>query len=454
MAVDVSYYGTIELKGTRDGIIALLGQMTGGAFAGQKYESGHTLGETTLYHPGAFPYRLIGPVQLLWHDSSTRLWLRIHASIVSETLDALQSAQTNVEVLDISIELSSFELIGPQGGALIRRVFRATDRRNLQHLGDPRLLPRGTVIACTIYDPRLNFPPSPVDDHDTPIDIDGVARINGSLPTSQTKLWESTARLARPKFKKSELDRRRQSISSNRLRPTSHDDRLSLLLVGLGDRYLLLCPPAWSMPILSSIAHTGTLLGGLQERRSGLRELGIPSFPEHYGATCRAGEDWAEARANEDEARWSRKPPGKRISKAIWREDWGRVLGLSEEAKTNGSEIWVWPSELKDHVGNLNVLHAFRAARKMSLRAIDVKTGLVAVKLEMEGRGSPGRLAEIFRVDRDEHVGYTSTGNFSMARGTGFALGHVSLSAWAALEGRVRVKSAEGLYREAFITLI
>ena len=37
IALDVSYFGIIELQGTRDALVRLLGNMTGGAFAGQKW---------------------------------------------------------------------------------------------------------------------------------------------------------------------------------------------------------------------------------------------------------------------------------------------------------------------------------------------------------------------------------------------------------------------------------
>ena len=36
MAMDVSYYGTIQLAGTREEIVQLLGQMTESPFAGPK----------------------------------------------------------------------------------------------------------------------------------------------------------------------------------------------------------------------------------------------------------------------------------------------------------------------------------------------------------------------------------------------------------------------------------
>ncbi|ORX35651.1 ribonucleases P/MRP protein subunit POP1-domain-containing protein [Kockovaella imperatae] len=454
LAMDVSYYGVIQVEGEREAVLRLLGRMTGGVFAGPKYESGSMLAESMLYHPDEFPYRLIGPAQILWQKGSKRLWIRLHPSILSEVLEVLSTHDASVS--DLSDELGSFELFGPESGKLMRRVLRVAGRGSLDDLGDPKQVAHGRVMALRIHDPRLSFPPRTVNDKDTRVSDDGVVRNAYQAHRSVTGLWERSNRLCTPRYKKSDLDQRRrvQSNPGQRLRPTSRDDVISILIIGLTDRYLLLFPPAWSMPLLHSIAHIGTLIGALQERRAHMRELAVPSFPEHYGATCRAGKIWEDAKAVEDRERWSRKPPGKRVHRELWQPNWASVFQLSEEDAINGPTLWVWPSELKEHTGDVKVLAAFRQARGMSSREIHLASAVINVKLEMPERGSPGSMAEILPLDDATVIGWTTTGNYSMTRGGGFALGQIALSAWLKLDGRVRIRNPGGVFREAHVTVV
>ena len=209
------------------------------------------------------------------------------------------------------------------------------------------------------------------------------------------------------------------------------------------------------MPILQSIVYSGTLIGGLRERQVQFRESGRPSFPEHFGSVCIAGQQREDDRAEEDQARWRRKPPGKRASDPTFKPDWNRILDLTEEDQMNDSKVWSWPTELKDHVGNLDAIAAFRRARRMPLKEVDTKTCVVMVKLDMSGRGSPGDMATIYLPIEDRIVGCTTSGNYSLTRGTGFALGQISLAAWLELdEGKVRVKNNEGVFRDAIGSLV
>jgi ribonuclease P/MRP protein subunit POP1 len=62
------------------------------------------------------------------------------------------------------------------------------------------------------------------------------------------------------------------------------------------------------------------------------REAGVGCFPEHFGGVCKAGEEWEEKKAEEEERRWKRKPPGKRAewgklgTRWPFRPDWESVM--------------------------------------------------------------------------------------------------------------------------------
>lgn len=95
-----------------------------------RYDAGSRAVYTELYHLNAFPMGLIGPVTLLWHPSGEKAWLRVHPSIYKESFDAIKRAMgefdhvSDMQIHDLREELSSFELVGPEGGRLLKRVFK------------------------------------------------------------------------------------------------------------------------------------------------------------------------------------------------------------------------------------------------------------------------------------------------------------------------------------------
>ena len=87
------------------------------------------------------------------------------------------------------------------------------------------------------------------------------------------------------------------------------------------------------MPFLSSLIYTGTRVGGQRERAHQAFEAGAAYFPRDF-PTSAAYEAFATARATEDEERWKKKPPAKRVSWEKlstlnpWASAWHTVLGL------------------------------------------------------------------------------------------------------------------------------
>jgi ribonuclease P/MRP protein subunit POP1 len=191
------------------------------------------------------------------------------------------------------------------------------------------------------------------------------------------------------------------------------------------------------MYFLTSFVYAGCMIGGLTERRNQYRECGVPSFPEHYSGVCPAGTEWEEVKVKEERERWEKKPPAKRPQYSAmgtrdpWRPDWQAVLaghiGDEEEKMINGlnteDQLQPWPftRPLNEHIASvtkaadstgtlLKLVNAFRSQR--GLPTLDAylaeelyKTAIVQVKVEMDGRGSPGDMAIIYSLDSDErHV--------------------------------------------------
>ena len=112
--------------------------------------------QTNLYHPSQYPHGLIGPVDIIWHSESGRVWLRLHPSIYQEVWDAIAELRhQEIVVFDVRDELGSFELVGPESGKLLRRIFRTCKGEQKLALEDPRSLPYGTIMTSVVHDPRL-----------------------------------------------------------------------------------------------------------------------------------------------------------------------------------------------------------------------------------------------------------------------------------------------------------
>ena len=217
-----------------------------------------------------------------------------------------------------------------------------------------------------------------------------------------------------------------------------------MLIITTERTHTILFPRVWSNPILQSIVYTGTLIGGLDQRRAQHREAGIPCFPEHFGSVCKAGREWEYAQSTEDQARWARKPSGKRNENpGVWKPDWN---------------VWLFPRILYPYISQADrAVNAFRKERGMRPLRVEVAGAVVHVMVEPNGRGSPERMAELYHGDTV--IGYTTTGNFSLARGNGYALGAVRLEAWVGLEedtgGRlVEFRNKGGVRRSARVRLV
>lgn len=124
----------------------------------------------------------------------------------------------------------------------------------------------------------------------------------------------------------SRTNRRQLGLPGTRLHPTNQDNRIPIMLIHRAvqsdDRksrfppfhgLTLVVPAGWGMAFWQSLVFSGSLIGGLDERRTLLLEAGLPSFPAEYPFT-KSGDEWWRIRAEEEEARWHRRPPAKRAN--------------------------------------------------------------------------------------------------------------------------------------------
>lgn len=305
-------------------------------------------------------------------------------------------------------------------------------------------------------------------------------------------LWavEKRETLFVPRFKKADLDRRRNKhgVPGVKLHPTPQDDQIPIMVirrtVGTSqqrhafDGFTLYTPAGWGMPFWQSLVYTGSLVGGIKERNTQSLESSSPAFPIHYPLTS-AGQQYWEDRADKEHLRWKRKPPAKRPNfdklgvKYPWLPDMKAILPGSDD-----QEPWLATGFLGSLSTLVPIAQSADPARTFGraiasyrvqnhLPPLDAEntrklyeSACIIADVEMPDRGSPKDMAEVYLVKEGENatlVGFCLSGNYSLTTGKGHALAVIRLSQWIATKkspnarNQVR-KRNDGVFRDAILT--
>ncbi|KAG6891353.1 hypothetical protein C0992_008468 [Termitomyces sp. T32_za158] len=409
-------------------------------------------------------------VWIISHPSTYQDVLSSIRTSVSMTLEALKHEDANkmfeVEIGDLRGQVNIFEIMGPKSNQVLRGALNpvSQDKRedfkkfwsrftNMQTSAE---MSRGTVVGFKVVDPRLKRnakAQAPATEHLSSTNIFPSAQL------AQTDLWDVDIRtkLARPRYKKKDLDERRSKslIPGTPLNPERQDDRIPVLLVQRSleahesgtqgiHGWTLIIPSGWAMAFFSSLTFTGTRVSGQRERQTQAFEAGTPYFPRDL-PTSAGYVAYATARAKEEKGRWERKPPAKRPNyeklgtSSPWRADWHSVLQLPRSTfeeedfvstqrdsddeiglTDQGSQMWLLRgSEAPSVISNMSRMFNQSAALLQEINKLRTKRGLevlgsnvkaddllrralVSVRIKMYGRGAPEDLAIIYQVSTDE----------------------------------------------------
>ncbi|KZS93212.1 POP1-domain-containing protein [Sistotremastrum niveocremeum HHB9708] len=471
---DASYFATIELKGPETLLKDLLRHccdLQGPGPWSLRYSGGSRCAETHIYAPDMYPLGLISPAEIYWRppppstekdtDKSRLIWLRVHPAAFEAVFDAVQKCASlvldqhngedqEIEVADLRGQINAFELIGPKSSQIIKGALIPTEGNNsaeftkfwdsLNNLQSSGSVPRGMIIGLECHDPRLSFPP-------TKARPTKQADVFGTFPSSslsQSDIWSEERRgcLVKPRYKKAELDKRREAnvTPGTRLRPLRQDDRIPIMLVqksiGTADSsmhgWTLLIPKGWSMPFFTSLTHTGSRVGGLRERLYQSFESGVRHFPSDYPSTS-AYLSYVQEQAAIAEDLEARRPIAKRPPKVIPRERsketvaWRAIQHIpysdetllaadrNSEASNPSKTSWLLRgSELISLLNTLGDSPEPEAAlqdritdiRKSygvvseSITPLRLDEALVTVRVSMSGRGVPVDLCEIYSIPK------------------------------------------------------
>jgi len=100
------------------------------------------------------------------------------------------------------------------------------------------------------------------------------------------------------------------------------------------------------MPFFTSLIYTGSRVGGQRERQTQAFEAATLYFPRDYPFVP-AYDEWSSNQAKENEERWQRKPPAKRVNfeklgtMHPWRPDWHELLGLAKPLQKDAEPAFV-----------------------------------------------------------------------------------------------------------------
>ncbi|KAK4145743.1 ribonucleases P/MRP protein subunit POP1-domain-containing protein [Dichotomopilus funicola] len=383
---DASYMSTIGLYGTAEGVervlkaLGLTQESLWGA-RGQKWRAGVRKWTGLVSKPigGGGSRRDIGPATIVWNpqaptrsdDGPTttetaeaaaaaaagappkkpqrQLLIRTHPSCFLELFEELlklakmQTPRLHIE--DLRFEIGSIELTGPASTETLMGILQPyhtkSDNKDERHLRvfrslagvtNPASLPKDAVLAFSVQDPRLSYPPRRVDSSsggpagalletlaNWPLDDGGVEPFD---------IFCRDRRHEASRLPSQKAINRRKGVnpSGEPLPVTKADPPVPVLLLAsrpstdgqAQGTWTLLAPWKCVMPLWYSMMRlplsTGgnPRLGGLNEQRQIAFEHSAPWFPADYPATD-AGREWELEQRDKRRRDWDRRPKGKRI---------------------------------------------------------------------------------------------------------------------------------------------
>ncbi|KAI0384517.1 ribonucleases P/MRP protein subunit POP1-domain-containing protein [Hypomontagnella monticulosa] len=479
MAWDMSYISTIGLSGPQNSVQNVLKSLglTQEALWNDKarrWRSGSMHWSGMLSRKLKDDTHIIGPATIIWNpekneeDANQRkqfrqLYIRIHPSAFLETFNELlrlakmQNPRAYVE--DLRFEIGSIDITGPDSTEALLGVLRpyfskpeskephASKLESLAGLKDPGALPLGSLLAFSIIDPRLRYPPRQValpkkDDQNAQIALLGIiSALRKEECAKPHQLFDRDARFKASRLpSQRSLNRRRgKSAPGTALEPTMVDPPIPIMLLATrhsvdsqsSGTWTLMLPWKCVLPVWYSLMHyplsTGgnPWFGGVDEIRHVTFERGLPWFPGDFPGTD-AGKTWELEERKVRQKSWDKMPKGKRVNWESldlgagrkgevgigWSCDYETLLGINKTNDPDEMEV-----DGKDGCGqskadSQNEKHAFKnplesvaqlpksvfATYQSPTSEPPPLTSLMTAQIIILGRGVPTTCARVYRL--------------------------------------------------------
>ncbi|KAI1298052.1 POPLD domain-containing protein [Xylaria venustula] len=429
----------------------------------------------------------IGPATIIWNPPqapvtpeadtpSRQIFIRIHPSAFFETFNELlrliKSYTPQPYLQDLRHEIGSIDITGPDATEALLGVLKpfesdpkgahASKFESLLGLRDPASLPLGALLAFSIADPRLKYPPQKlqppaVTSQQAQIQLlESISAFRTDEIVEPYKLFDRDIRFKASKLpsQKSINRRRGKGEPGTPLERSSIDPPIPIILFASRNAGDTPAPGTWTIllpwkcvqPVWYSLMHyplsTGgnPTFGGLDEIRQLCFERGQPWFPGDVLGT-EAGNAWE---TKEREARWKiwdRKPRGKRVKWETidlgggrkgevgvgWSCDFETLFGLrsptqaetetapaSDESKEDDAEVTEpdkeTPAKTSKPKPKSEVLtdithipkHTFSGLLSSQPHALPPLNSTITVRIKLLGRGVVTTCARIYRLPQPQ----------------------------------------------------
>jgi ribonuclease P/MRP protein subunit POP1 len=365
---DMSYMSTIGLYGNAEGVervLKALGPTQEGLWGarGQKWRAGVRKWTGMLSKQVTDFRRDIGPATIVWNPQppvpsdgaanpshpkklQRQLFIRTHPScffeLFQELLKLVRMQTPRLHIEDLRFEIGSIELTGPGSTetllSVLQPYYGGTDNtecharifRALAGVTNPATLPKDALLAFSVEDPRLSYPPKKIDISSGTASalIDTITKwpVEEGLKPFDIFSRDSRFRASRLPSQKAINRRKGANPPGEPLKVTTADPPIPVMLLAsrpstdghAQGTWTLLAPWKCIMPIWYTLMHvplsTGgnPRLGGLHEQRQIAFEHGAPWFPGDFPATD-AGMAWELEQRAKRKADWDRRPESKRV---------------------------------------------------------------------------------------------------------------------------------------------
>lgn len=366
IAWDMSYISTIGLEGTVESLERVLKAMGVPQDLLGKSESKWKLGKRIwngwLSRQVKDQRLQICPSTIVWcppngdiavdllpakKKINRQLFIRVHPSAFLETWTELlcrsKLQRPAVHVIDLRFEIGSIDITGPGSTEALLGILRPHPDFSSSHsqtftmlagVTNPGSLPNGAILSFHITDPRLNYPPRPVQLPSTKDEeanfalLELLAKWPPDSSRGSSSIFDREDRFNATRLPSQKAINRRKALAPPGSHPSlvDKDPRIPVMLFPSRTRsataaqgtWTLLAPWKCVLPIWYGLMHYplssggNPRFGGLQELRQIHFEHGVPWFPADYPGAA-AGFTWEIDERQKRKAEWERKPKGKRL---------------------------------------------------------------------------------------------------------------------------------------------
>jgi ribonuclease P/MRP protein subunit POP1 len=389
MAWDMSYTSTIRLCGTLASVGHVLKSLGLAAESfwnknGEMWRSGSAHWSGSLSRTQDSLTRTIGPATIFWDPIQPRessdedhegrvtrqLFIRVHPSIFLETFNELLRLAKGLTprpyVEDLRFEIGSIDITGPDSTEALLGILKpyhqisdakephASKFESLAGLSGPNSLPLGSLLAFSVMDPRLRYPPRRLDASTLRTTHPPLAQViagwhKRDAPSPMDLFDRDIRHKATVLPSQKSLNRRRsKNAPGSLLQPTQADPKIPIILLASRQpntigTWTLLMPWKCILPTWYGLMHYplssggNPSFGGLNEIQQLAFEQGVPWFPGDVPATD-AGMSWELAQRAARKKAWDRMPRGKRVNY--------ETLDLGADRKGEVGKGWICDYEL------------------------------------------------------------------------------------------------------------